>query len=226
MCESHPFFRRVGQLPSDGFQISMVSLIQWTLMTPCQSISYFLSLFSFFFKKKNQACIKWPIILLCFSQNSKLPATPLFFSCSGVDTVTWFYWGCATTGQISSSRIHDDHLQTNYSSVHPTCRFPSVNSAIHSLLWLPSSNLWLPPPSLLSSGLQPCLLLHREHWVHYRAISTSHYPAQRPTHLPPVSWPFLPPTSQVCLVPMPQNPSSITSGNLHENPPPFLPAPS
>lgn len=123
-----PLFGRIGQLPPNGFQISMVPLKQWTLRLPI-SPSATSSLDSPLYL----TCTTRSIVPLCFNQNSRLPDTPLLF----------LFWGETVLGVTKDvppwgRSVHQGLMMAilrptpPLSTQHATLLF--VNSAMHSLL--------------------------------------------------------------------------------------------
>lgn len=69
-----PLFGRIGQLPPDGFQISMAPLKQWTLKLPVRP-SATSSLYSPLYLTYTTRST----VPLCFNRSSRLPATQHLF---------------------------------------------------------------------------------------------------------------------------------------------------
>lgn len=196
MCESHSFFRRIGQLPPNRFQISMAPLKQWTLkfpVNPSATSSLYSPLYLTYTTRS--------IIPLCFNQNSKLTATPLLFLL-WVDTVLGVTEDVPPWGRS----VHQGCMVTILRptpplSIHPTLPlcFLSTLPSTPFFSCLPQTSD-RPHPSLSSLGVQPCLLLHREHCVHYTEQS---YPPTTKHSSQPTSCLFpglfsLPPIRSAC----------------------------
>lgn len=189
---------------------------------PRQSISYFLSLFSSLFNLYHKVHCS-----LRFNQNSRLPAPPLLF-------LLWADTVLGVTGDVPpwGRSLHQGFMvailrPTPPLPIHPTCHF-AFCQLCHALSSLAAFLRHLTTPSLSLISWLTTLPPSSQRTLRplNRAILTSHYQAQQPTHLLPVPWPFLPPTNQVCLSLSLKIHLLFSSGNLHENPPSFFPAPS
>lgn len=172
---------------------------------PCQSISYFLSLFSSLFNLYHKVHCS-----LCFNQNSRLPASPLLFLL-WADTVLDVTGDVPPWGQISSPRIHGGHPQTDSTTVHPSnmplC-FLSTLSCTPFLSCLPQTSDRPIPLSHLLAYNPPSFFTGNT-----ASITQSDLNLLLPStaaHPPPAcSLAFSPSHPSGLPVPMPQNPSSV-----------------